>query len=121
MLLRMERAFRVSINCYNPARSWHFELEVCIMRYRIKYGECGSSEQCVIGTVEGDDIEDQLLTSEVVRGSKDHLHVIEPVQRASTPGMTPLNVVFVGLILRDQYPFCALYPDRAGSGCCHRP
>ena len=56
--LRTERAFCVSINCYNPARSWHFELEVCIMRYRIESGECGSSEQCVIATAEGDDIED---------------------------------------------------------------
>ena len=34
------------------------ELEVCIMRYRIEFGECGSSEQCMIATAEGDDIED---------------------------------------------------------------
>ena len=58
VLFRTERAFCVSINCYNPARSWHFELEVCIMRYRVESGECGSSEQCVIATAEGDDIED---------------------------------------------------------------
>ena len=58
VLLRTERALCVSINCYNPARSWHFELEVCIMRYRIESGKCGSSEQCVIATAEGDDIED---------------------------------------------------------------
>ena len=58
VLLRTERAFCVSINCYNPARSWHFELEVCIMWYRVESGECGSSEQCVIATAEGDDIED---------------------------------------------------------------
>ena len=72
VLLRTERTFCVSINYYNPARSWHFELEVCIMRYRIESGECGSSEQCVISTTEGDDIEDQLLASEVVRRSEDH-------------------------------------------------
>ena len=71
MLLCTERVLCVSINYYNPARSWHFELEVCIMRYRIESGECGSSEQCVIATAEGDDIEDQVFASEVVRGSED--------------------------------------------------
>ena len=58
MLLCTERAFCVSINYYNPARSWHFELEVCIMRYHIESGKCGSSEQCMIAIVEGDDIKD---------------------------------------------------------------
>ena len=58
MLLRAERAFCVSIDCYNPTRSWHFELEVCIMRYHIESGKCGSSEQCVIAAAKGDDIED---------------------------------------------------------------
>ena len=42
--------------------------------------------------------------------------VIEPVQWASTPGMTPLKVVLVGLILEGSIPIFALYPDRAGSG-----
>ena len=58
VLLRAERAFCVFINCYNPVRSWHFELEVCIMQYCIEFGKCGSSEQCVIATTEGDNIED---------------------------------------------------------------
>ena len=58
VLLCAERALCVSINYYNPARSWHFELEVCIMRYCIESSKCGSSEQCVIATTEGDDIED---------------------------------------------------------------
>ena len=58
VLLRAKRALCVSINCNNPAKSRHFELEVCIMRYRIESGKCGSSEQCVIATAEGDDIED---------------------------------------------------------------
>lgn len=30
--------------------------------------------------------------------------VIEPVQQASTSGMTPLKVVFVGLILEGSIP-----------------
>ena len=58
VLLHTERALCVSINCYNPVRSWHFQLEVCIMRYRIEFGKCGSSEECVIATSEGDDIKD---------------------------------------------------------------
>ena len=67
MLLCSERALCVSIDCNNSARSWHLELEVCIMRYRIESGKCGSSEQCVIATAEGDDVEDQVFASEVVR------------------------------------------------------
>ena len=58
VLLRAERALCVSINCYNPAWSWHFEFEVCIMRYRIESSKCGLSEQCVIAAAKGDDIED---------------------------------------------------------------
>ena len=58
MLLHTEGALCVAIDCYNPARSWHLELEVGIMWHCIEFGECGSSEQCVIATAEGDDIED---------------------------------------------------------------
>ena len=58
VLLRMEGELCVSIDCYNPARSSHLELEVGIMRHRIESGECGLSEQCMIATAEGDDIED---------------------------------------------------------------
>ena len=58
VLLHAERAFCVSINCYNCARSWHFHLEVRIVLYRIESSECGSSEQCMIATSEGDDVED---------------------------------------------------------------
>ena len=58
VLFRAERAFCVFIYCYDPPRSWHLELEVCIMRYRIESGKCGSPEQCVIATAKRDDIED---------------------------------------------------------------
>ena len=58
VLLGREEAFRVSIDCYNTAGSGHLELEVIIVRYRIESGKWGSSEQCVIATAEGDDIED---------------------------------------------------------------
>ena len=40
---------------------------------------------------------------------KTTLSVIEPVQLASTPGMTPLKVVFVGLILEVSMPIFAHY------------
>ena len=83
MLLRAERALCVSINCDDPPRSWHLELEVCIMRYRIESSKCISL-----------DLGDPKTTSSV----------IEPVQWASTPGMAPLNVVFVGLILEGSMP-----------------
>ena len=58
VLFCMERAVHISVDCYDPARAWHFELEVCIVWYRIESGECGSSEQCVVTTVERDDIKD---------------------------------------------------------------
>ena len=58
MLFCTERVVRVSIDCYNPARSWHLELEVCIVWYRIESSECGLSEQCVVTTSERDDIQD---------------------------------------------------------------
>ena len=54
VLLRMERALCVSIDCDDPPRSWHLELEVCIMRYHIESRKCGSLEQCMIATTERD-------------------------------------------------------------------
>ena len=47
-----------SIDCYDPPRSWHLEIKVCVMRYHIEFCKCGSPEQCVIATAERDDIED---------------------------------------------------------------
>ena len=58
MLLRSERAFGVSIDHNYSSRAWDFELKVCVVRYRIELGECGSLEQCVIATAEWDYVED---------------------------------------------------------------
>ena len=58
MLFCTKRAVHISVGCYDPARSWHLELEVCIVWYRIESSECGSSEQCVATTAEMYDIED---------------------------------------------------------------
>ena len=41
VLLRVERALCVSIDYDDPPRSWHFELEICIMCYHIESCECG--------------------------------------------------------------------------------
>ena len=58
MFFCTERAVHASVDYYDPARSWHLELEVCIVWYRIESSECGLSEQCVVTTTERDDIED---------------------------------------------------------------
>lgn len=39
---------------------------------RVEAGKGGSSEQCVIATTEGDDVEDQVFASEVVRRTEDY-------------------------------------------------
>ena len=72
VLLHSEGAFDVSIDRNYSSRAWHFELKVCVVRYRIELGECGSPKQCVIATAEGDDVEDQFFASEVDRGSEDN-------------------------------------------------
>ena len=58
VLFRTEGAVYVSIDYYNPARSGHLELKVCIVRYHIESSERGSSEQCLIITAERDDFKD---------------------------------------------------------------
>ena len=58
VLLSMEGALHISIDCYNTARFEHLELKVGIVRHRVETSKCGSSEQCVITTAEGDDVED---------------------------------------------------------------
>ena len=58
MLFCTEGAICVSIDCYNPARSWHLELKVCIVRHRVESSEHSSAQECMIATTERDDIED---------------------------------------------------------------
>ena len=74
VLLGTEGVFRVSVDCYNTAWFGHLELEVGVVRHRIESSDCDSSEQCMIATPEGDDIEDQFFASEIVRGFEDHFH-----------------------------------------------
>ena len=58
MLLCPEGALCVSVDCYNASLSGHLKFEIGIVRDRIEASERGSSEQCVVATAEGDDIED---------------------------------------------------------------
>ena len=58
VLLRAERALCVSIDYDDPPRSWHLEIEICIMRYRIESRKCGSPEQCMVASAERDYLED---------------------------------------------------------------
>ena len=58
VLLSPEGALRISIDCYNTARSGHLELKVGIVWHRIETSKCSLSEQCVITTAEGDDIKE---------------------------------------------------------------
>ena len=58
MLLSTEGALRVSIDCDDTAWSGHLEFEISIVWHRIESSKCSSSEQYVIATAEGDDIED---------------------------------------------------------------
>ena len=58
VLLRLERVFGVSTYRNDSARTWHLELEVCVMRYRVELCKRGSSEQGVIAAAEWDYVED---------------------------------------------------------------
>ena len=66
MLFSMERVLHISINCDDAPRSGHFKLQISIVQDRIKMGESGSSEQCMVATSERNDIKDQFFTLEVV-------------------------------------------------------
>ena len=71
VLLGMKGAFHVSVDCYDTAWSGHLKFEIGIVWHHIEACKCALSEQCVIATAEGDDVEDQVFASEVVRRSED--------------------------------------------------
>ena len=58
MLLCSEGAFHIAIDCYHTAWTGHLKLEISIVWHHIESSKRGSSEQCVIAAVEGDDIKD---------------------------------------------------------------
>ena len=67
-----EGAFRVSIDCYDTAWSGHLELEISVVWHRVESSKCGSSKQCMIAAAEGDNVEEQVLASEVIWRTKDY-------------------------------------------------
>ena len=58
MLLFSEGALRIAIDYYDAAWTGHLELEISIVWHCVKSSKRGSSEQCVVTAVEGDDIKD---------------------------------------------------------------
>ena len=56
-----EGALHVSVDRYHAAWSGHLEFEIGIVWDRIEASERGSSEQCMVATAEGDDVEDQVF------------------------------------------------------------
>ena len=101
MFLRSEGAFSVSVDRDDSSRAWHLELEVCVVRHRVELCERGTSEQGMIAAAERDYVSSLRKLS---GDPKTTSSVTEPVQLASTPGMTPLKVVLVGLILEGSMP-----------------
>ena len=79
VLLGTEGVFHVCIECYNTTWSAHLEFEIGIVWDRIEASERGSSEQCMVATTEGDDVEDQVFTLEVVQRTEDDFQCDEPM------------------------------------------
>ena len=104
MLLCLEGAFSIAIDYYDAMWTGHLELEISIVWHFVEPSERGSSEQCVVAATEGTISKIISLLRKLSGEPKTTSSVIEPVQRASTPGMTPLKVVFVGLILEGSIP-----------------
>ena len=58
MFLHSERAFSVSVDRDDSSRAWHLELEVCVVRHRVKLCKHGTSEQGMIAAAEQNYVED---------------------------------------------------------------
>ena len=103
MFFRSEGAFSISVDRDDSSRAWHLELEVCVVRHRVELCKRDTFEQGMPlrnGTMSKINSSLQKLSGDPKTTSS----VTEPVQWASTPGMTPLKVVFVGLILEGSMP-----------------
>ena len=58
LLLCLEGAFRIAIDCYDAVWTGHLELEISIVWHCVEPSKCGPSEQCMMTVVEWDDVED---------------------------------------------------------------
>ena len=45
---------------------WHLELQISIVRHRVKVGKRSTAEQGVVTAAEGDDVKDLVLALEVL-------------------------------------------------------
>ena len=57
MLLYLEGAFSIAIDCYDAAWTGHLELEISIVWHCVESSKRGSSEQCLIAASEWSDVE----------------------------------------------------------------
>ena len=71
MILCTEGVFHISIYCYYAAWTGHFMFCTGIEWDRIETSKSGMPHKCMVATVEGDDVKDQVFASEVVRRSED--------------------------------------------------
>ena len=104
MLLSTEGGLYVSIDYYDIAWFGHLEFEISIVWHRIE-----SSKMRFVRAVHDSHCERGIskiksLLRKLSGDPKTTSNAIEPVQRASTPGIPPLKVVFVGLILDGSMP-----------------
>ena len=72
VLFGAEEAFDLAINCYDAARTGCLELNLGIMWNCVESSKHGTSEQCMIATSKGYDIEDQFFIAEVVGRAEDN-------------------------------------------------
>ena len=104
MLLCSEGTFCVSIYCNEAAWTGHLELEISIMWHHVESSKRGSSEQCVVAAAEGAISKISSSLRKLSGEPKTTSSMIEPVQRASMPGINPLKVVIMGLIREGLMP-----------------
>ena len=104
MLLCAEGTFHVFVYCNDVAWIGHLELEISIMWHRVESSKRGSSEKCMVAAAEGAISKINSSLWKLSGEPKTTSSVIEPVQWASTPGITPLKVVIVGLIREGLMP-----------------
>ena len=70
MLFNSKRAFCVAVDGYDARGTGHLQLEVRAMRDGIEFGERCSAKEGVIVIAKRCDVEDQVLTSEIIRRSE---------------------------------------------------
>ena len=94
MFLSSEGALCVAIDCNDPPRAGHLELEVSVVRDGVKASECCTAKQGMIAIAERYDVEDQVLASEVIGQAEHNLQAY----RACAPGFDAWDHSFEGSV-----------------------